>query len=218
MANQALQNSANLVEDRNARNSLIGRVEVLDKVKKLFLIPELEVMTSRMVADYYEVDFETLKSCYKFNREEIDADGVFTKSQKDFVMVDFQLLDKSKAGAVFETAEGFKFIVPNSGTKVFSKRAVLRIGMLLRDSAIAKEVRTQLLNTFEHATVQQRTAEIDEETALALDIANAITSGDVKNVLVAFAAFSDYQNRHIETMKKNNEELTENYEIAKTDN
>lgn len=34
----------------------------------------------------------------------------------------------------------------NGKTGLFPKRAILRIGMLLRDSEVAKEVRTQLLN------------------------------------------------------------------------
>ena len=38
--------------------------------------------------------------------------------------------------------------IPNRGIKCFSKRAILRIGMLLRDSKIAQEVRTQLLKEY----------------------------------------------------------------------
>lgn len=37
--------------------------------------------------------------------------------------------------------------VPNVGIRLFPKRAVLRLGMLLRDSRVAQEVRTQLLAT-----------------------------------------------------------------------
>lgn len=42
-------------------------------------------------------------------------------------------------------------MIPNRGIRCFSKRAVLRFGMLLRDSEVAKEVRTQLLNIKEEA-------------------------------------------------------------------
>jgi hypothetical protein len=40
MTNESVHNNVNLVDDRNARNNFIKRVEVLDKVKKLFLIPD----------------------------------------------------------------------------------------------------------------------------------------------------------------------------------
>lgn len=39
-----------------------------------------------------------------------------------------------------------KILIQNGRQTYFSPRAVLRIGMLLRDSEVAKEVRTQLLN------------------------------------------------------------------------
>ena len=42
-------------------------------------------------------------------------------------------------------------VVPNRGMKLFPKRAVLRIGMLLRDSKVAAELRSRLLNIVEAA-------------------------------------------------------------------
>lgn len=46
---------------------------------------------------------------------------------------------------------------------LFPKRAILRVGMLLRDSEVAKEVRTQLLNIEEHTATEVKTYEIDYE-------------------------------------------------------
>lgn len=37
--------------------------------------------------------------------------------------------------------------IPNHGVKCYPKRAVLRMGMLLRDSRVAKEIRSQLSDT-----------------------------------------------------------------------
>ena len=51
----------------------------------------------------------------------------------------------------------------NRGLKVFPQRAIPRIGMLLRDSDVAKEVRTQLLNIEEKASGETKTHDIDEE-------------------------------------------------------
>ena len=52
-----------------------------------------------------------------------------------------------------ESMSGKKIVdgitIPNRGMKLFSKRAVLRIGMLLRDSKVAAELRTRLLNIYE---------------------------------------------------------------------
>lgn len=47
------------------------------------------------------------------------------------------------------------------GANVFPICAILRIGMLLRDSEIAREIRIQLLNIEEAVTDEQRTIAID---------------------------------------------------------
>ena len=68
-------NELNLTVNKELRERVAGRVEVLDKVKKLLLLPQLEMMTLQQVADYYEVDFETAKKCYMRNKDEIGLDG-----------------------------------------------------------------------------------------------------------------------------------------------
>lgn len=50
----------NIVENKELREKVSGRVEVLDKVKELLLLPQLEMMTAKQVADYYEVDIEAI--------------------------------------------------------------------------------------------------------------------------------------------------------------
>ena len=75
-----------IIETKDIREKCIENIEVLNKVKKLFLIPEMEVMTTKMVADYYEVPVETIKKCYQYNISEINSDGVILyKSSIDFL-------------------------------------------------------------------------------------------------------------------------------------
>lgn len=72
-------------KEKELRNQYIGRVEVLEKVKELFLIPELEVMTVKQVAEFYEVDPHTITVCYQRNKVEVDEDGVMHYSVSDFM-------------------------------------------------------------------------------------------------------------------------------------
>lgn len=137
------------------RNQLIDRVEVLSKVKSLFLIPGIEMMSTKMVADFFEVSLNTLNTTYRRNKEEIDADGVIklkvvdirkkylVQNERDKIVMKEV---KGKAGFMTLDFDGRIVEFPNAGSNYFSPRAVLRIGMLLRDSEVAKEVRTQLLN------------------------------------------------------------------------
>lgn len=76
--------SESMVDNHDLRNELITRTEVLDKVKKLLLIPEMNCMTIRQVADYYEVDVDTINHCCQRNRTEIEGDGVVSKTPKIF--------------------------------------------------------------------------------------------------------------------------------------
>lgn len=204
-------NEMEFIDKKDLRDQAINRVEVLDKVKKLFLIPNMEVMTIGQVAEYYEVDVEAIKSCYKRNQNEINEDGTHVKTSKDFLTVHFEPLKLGQGRVGFQIDSDTTLVIPNRGIRCFSKRAVLRIGMLLRDSEIAKEVRTQLLNIFEHSTDEQKTIEINNEQELFMKFAKAAIDGDKEDLLFAAQEVFQYKNRHIEELKKHNKELkTEN--------
>ena len=196
------------------RNEYIGRTEVLDKVKKLFLIPELEVMTVKQVAEFYEVEVGVIKKCYQRNRVEIDDDGTiditakFLKGQN----VPLRNIEQVNGKCHIETENGIKLVLPNRGIKAFSKRAILRIGMLLRDSEVAKEVRTQLLNTFENSTNEVKVSEINEELAIQKRLGEAMFSGDANKITEAMAEAMAYKNRHIEALNRDNSQLKQKNE------
>lgn len=133
--------SESMVDNHDLRNELIARTEVLDKVKKLLLIPEMNCMTIRQVADYYEVDIDTIKRCCQRNRTEIEGDGVANKTPKvfkDLLTEQNVPLVQNRTNLVIQIDDNTRLEIPNRGIKCFSKRAILRIGMLLRDSKIAK--------------------------------------------------------------------------------
>ena len=170
----------NIVEDKALREQVAGRVEVLDKVKELFLLPELEMMTVQQMAEYYEVEEEAIQKCYQRNKTEIDSDGVIKRTSKSILGLigqDVQLV-KNKGYAEIFLSDDVKLRVPHRGMKFFPKRAVLRVGMLLRDSEVAREIRTQLLNTFEHATPEERVEEIDRELQQVKESNKALTESN----------------------------------------
>jgi len=109
------------------------------------------MITAQQVADYYDVPNESVKTCYQRNKTEIDSDDVIQKTSKtitELVGQDVQVI-KERYHVGVKLSDSITLRVLNYGIKLFSKRAILRIGVLLRDSEIAKEVRTQLLNVFE---------------------------------------------------------------------
>lgn len=129
------------VDDQRLRNQFIDKTEVLDKVKTLSLIPTVGKMTLAMVADYYEVDDGAVKMIVHRHRDELESDGLLLCTGQE--LSNIKLLCK----------------IPSNKSRsmlVFPRRAVLRVGMLLRDSPVAKQVRSYLLNIEEQSTHQQK--------------------------------------------------------------
>lgn len=211
------------LDNKKLREQTMERIEILDKVKQLFLIPELECMTVKQVADYFEVELETIQWQYKNNKDEFDEDGVSVKKLTDFKSLGCSLTTSLKmaTGRGFlelSFSDGTVVVVPNGGIKCFPKRAVLRMGMLLRDSRVAKEIRTQLLNTFERATVEQRTQTLDEEEYILLDMMRAYKKHDITGVLAAANKQDEMNKRYINSLRQENTNLEKENEKVTSDN
>ena len=123
-------NEAVLLESKVLRDSAMGRTDALDKVKALSLLPDGMHVTTAMVAAYFEVGVEAIKSLVKDHRAELEGNG-------------YRLL-------VGEELRSFKDLSRlQSRTRslaLFSRRAVLNVAMLLRDSEVARQVRVYLLD------------------------------------------------------------------------
>lgn len=197
------------INDRNLRDNNVEHYEVLEKVKSLILLPETDFAILKQVADFYEVDEETVQTVYKRNKDELDLDGVSLKKCGELSIVHYEQLNSSKGKYTYIFKDGKKLDIPTRGVKVFPRRAILRIGMLLRDSVIAKEVRTQLLNIEEKTSDETKTRDIDEEQSLMLSVGMAVASGDATAVAVASAKLVEFKNRHIKKLENDNKALAE---------
>ena len=202
-------NETQFIDDRTLRDNAVGNYEVLEKVKKLLLIPELEVMTTEQVADYYEVDYDAVKKVYQRNTDELESDGMHIEKMETFLKGQNVSFQKERNKAILTYDNGITFSVTNRGLKVFPRRAILRVGMLLRDSVIAKEVRTQLLNIEEKTSDEVKVQDINEEQSLMLAVGMAVASGDANAVAVATTNLIAFKNRHIEKLKNDNKALAE---------
>ena len=49
------------VSKSDLRNKMIDRIDVLNKVKELFLIPAVNMIDSKSVAEYYNTPIESIK-------------------------------------------------------------------------------------------------------------------------------------------------------------
>lgn len=195
------------IVDEALRNEMVGHYEVLEKVKDLLLIPEFESMTLKQVAEYYEVEPHAIEMICSRNSDELESDGVCRKKVKDFLNSQHVRAEKSSYTTTFLYDNGMIVSMSNGGLKIFPRRAILRIGMLLRDSKIAKEVRTQLLNIEEKVEPEVKTKDIDEEQKLALALGLAMASGNVETIAIATGKMMAFKNRHIAKLETDNKAL-----------
>ncbi|NKW87072.1 hypothetical protein [Bacillus cereus] len=130
----------------------MDRVDVLEKVKGLLLLPGMEMATTQQVATFYRVPKQAILSLVHDNRKEVEGDGYTTLRGKDLVnsLEEYTTIIRGKGHYALES--GVNISYSNNG--LFPKRAILRVGTLLRDSEVSKEVRTQLLNIEEKATTE----------------------------------------------------------------
>ncbi|GHB24912.1 hypothetical protein GCM10010346_55690 [Streptomyces chryseus] len=123
-----------LLESRTLRDSVAQRTEALDKVKALTLLPDGTHVTTQMVATYFDVLETAVYSMVSDHREELEANGYRLATAEEVTAF--------KAGAFVNRY--------TSQVGLFTRRTVLNVAMLLRDSIVARQVRTHLLDVEEN--------------------------------------------------------------------
>jgi hypothetical protein len=140
-----------LIESRTMRDQHVYRDSVLEKVKGVAFLTDSFEVTIQMAATYYEVPFETIKSVIKRQRDEFNEYGEINilkgKALKEF-KGQVQLEPELK------TAPSLTLI---------NRRGLLRLGMLLTESEVAKSIRNYLLNVEEVSTVEQKRWAVERE-------------------------------------------------------
>ncbi|WP_336761545.1 hypothetical protein [Paenibacillus sp. USHLN196] len=121
------------IENKGIRNEYINKTEVLDKVKNIIVLPDKVHIESKEVANYYDVDVSTIRQVRNRHKEELDQDGVVT-------MAGIEFKDYKQNIALHGVTLSAK-----SNITLFTRKAMLRIGMLLKDSEVAVKVRDYLL-------------------------------------------------------------------------
>ncbi len=128
-----------LVESKSARDQSLVVIQtevlqqdLLNRVKPLIfaLWQASSYMTTKQVAEFYEVPESTIRQNYLRFKPEFDADGVEKLTGKDLKEVRDSLSLSSFAPKAM----------------LFSPRAVIRMGFILQGSPVAAQVRTAVLN------------------------------------------------------------------------
>lgn len=135
-----------LTESRTLRSQYATRTDVLDRVKALSLLPDNTHATIEIVAGFYEVDTDAIESVVRRNRDELAENGLRVIRGAELKEFDSVNLTESKN---------------RRALTLFTRRTVLNVAMLLTDSAVARQVRSYLLDVEELAPAELRNEAIE---------------------------------------------------------
>ena len=186
MLGEMLMKENELLTNVKRREENMNRVEVLDAVKTLLSLPNTELYTTEMVADYYEVEIDTIKKLVERNVDELAKNNYKVLTGDELRDIKSLCQIKSRARSL----------------ATFTKRTVLNVGMLLRDSKIAQEVRSRLLDITHDAekdngSVANVVSELNEEQQLMLSRMEAEFNGDFDKVCEINAKLFALKNKRI---------------------
>ncbi|MFB7662744.1 hypothetical protein ACFC1R_02205 [Kitasatospora sp. NPDC056138] len=150
-----MDHEAVLLESRTMRGSLVDRTEALDRVRAPGPLPDGPHLTRSMVAAYFDVDEEAVRTLVRRHREELAGSGMALL--KGAGLRDLPGVDPAPGRS------------PGRGLLVFPRRAVLNVAMLLRDSEVARQVRRHLLDLAQ--------APVSWPEAMAAEIAQRAVAG-----------------------------------------
>ncbi|MEV8419916.1 hypothetical protein [Streptomyces niveus] len=131
-----------LLESRTMRVEHLGRVDALDKVKALVMLPDGAHCTTDGVARYFEVSTGVIRQLTARHRAELAESGMQVLRGPD-------LREYQSDSMSLSSGDDGSYPQRRSGLTLYTRRAVLNIAMLLRDSDIARCVRTYLLDAEE---------------------------------------------------------------------
>ena len=181
---------------------------ILENVKEILTISETDIVTVKMCAEYFEVNERRIRQIVKEINEELKENGLKVYSKAEFLKEinvplrnDRQLNGKS----ILTFKDGTELIFPNRGLILMTKRTVLNIGMLLKNSKVAKELRRRILDIVHDAEdteiVNNVINEIRTEQEISQDMLQAIMSGDLVKESLLKTELLNLKNKRIEHLE-----------------
>lgn len=136
-----------ILEKEELRQEILDNnksLEIMDKYKTITTINNIEYETLDKVAEYFEVDYGCIKILIQRNKEELINNGllILNGSKTREILVGNNLFPTNHRG--YFIADNRKFA--NKSNTLVNKRCFLNMAMLLRDSKVAQEIRSKMLD------------------------------------------------------------------------
>lgn len=133
---------------KEVRDQFVDKVDVLDKVKQISALPDGHIETGE-VASYYDIKRSTLSVLLSRHRNEFDG--------SELIQISGDELKKFKKDMSLQDT----VISAKKSLNLYTRKGVLRVGMMLTESSVAEKVREYLLKIEENTTHQVRKTALD---------------------------------------------------------
>lgn len=155
------------IMDEKVRNELVQRVDVLESIRPIPTLPGRDYITTEQVAIYFKVHIDEVKKvCTKYKKEFAD-DGMETKTIEEITDGQEVEVEKQKGRVLVAYANGRNISIGYKGARVFPKKAVMRFGLLLENSILAKDLR-RFMFINDYLDMEDRKEKEREEAAVQL--------------------------------------------------
>ena len=147
-------------ESKTLRNETLDTIsyDFLDKLKVIPYLTDDMVVTTQQAANYYECSLDSVKTIIKRNREEFESDGMIILTGTE--------LDNFKEKILQGSNEPDKISSKTRSLTIFTKRSLLRIGMLMTSNLMATKIRNYLLNIEEKTEIDRKSWAIQREVGI----------------------------------------------------
>lgn len=197
--------------DLNERKQKINEenIHVLEQVKDMLTIKETDFATVQMCAEYFEVSERRIRQIINEINEELKDNGLKMYNKENFLReINLPLRNNKQMNgkSILTFENGYELIFPNRGMYLMTKRTLLNIGMLLRDSEVAKELRRRILDIVHDAengngSIETVVNEIDEEKKLSMELGAAIVEGNLSKVVEITTKINELKNKRISELQ-----------------
>lgn len=158
MENQKQNKELIFTESRTARDETINTVEYdfLDKMKAIPYLTDDMVLSIDQVSNYYDSTPKSIHTIISRNQEEFLDEVVVLKGEE---------LKKFKEKVCYLHSEE-SINMKTSQLTLVTKRALLRVGMIMTNNAMATRIRNYLLNLEEDAKFDRKQWAIQREVGM----------------------------------------------------
>lgn len=198
-----------ILEKEELRQEILNNsrsLNIMNKYKTITTISNTEYETLDRVAKYFEVDYDCIKKLVQNNKRELIKNGLLIlkgKETREFLGGDNISLHNYKG---YFISDNRKF--NNRSNTLVNKRCFLNMAMLLRDSKVAQEIRSKMLDIILNGNSNNETLTVNNTELLDKIEEQNKTINELLKMIESLSDKIDDLNKSSKTLTTKNNDMT----------